>query len=86
MNHRIKMILPIRSRLRIAIIIRVMILRFLLMGFFSFFIFLLGFIGSLEALSWPLCSSKSKAWTGLRKSSAALVELGVETGVGMGVG
>ena len=48
---------------------RVMILRFLLGGFLAFLTFLKGF---LEALSSPVCSSKSKAWTGLRKSSVIL--------------
>ena len=70
-----------RRRLRIVIIVRVMILRFLLTGFFSFFIFLpLWLIGSVEALSSPDCSSKSKAWTGFKKSSTELVGVGVITG------
>ncbi len=67
-----------------AIRIRVMILRFLDLGFFSFFIFLASFlIGVLLAVSCPLCSSKSKAWTGLRKSSVEAA--GVGSGVGAGV-
>lgn len=52
----------------------VIILRFLLIGFFSF----LGFWDLVltgeefvEAFSSPVCSSKSKAWTGLRKSAVA---------------
>lgn len=51
-----------------AMSIRVMILRFLDLGFFSFFIFLASFlvrvlpsVGVLLAVSCPLCSSKSKA-------------------------
>ena len=47
----IKTMPAIRSRLRIAIVMPVMILRFLLMGFFSFFIFLDFLAGSLLAIS-----------------------------------
>ena len=69
-----KMMLAMRRRLRIVIIVPMMILRFLLTGFFSFFIFLpLWLTGSLATLSSPDCSSKSKAWTGFKKSSAELV-------------
>lgn len=67
----------------------VMILRFLLIGFFSF----LGFLaflsvdwcitGSLAALSSPVCSSKLKAWTGFRKSSGLAAGV-VERGCGCG--
>lgn len=73
----------------------VMILRFLLTGFFSFFGFLdflsvTSFIvGSLAALSSPVCSSKSKAWTGFRKSSglaAGVVECGLACGCDCGIG
>ena len=34
-------------------------------------------VGSLAALSSPLCSSKSKAWTGLRKSAVVVRGTGV---------
>ena len=62
------------NRTTMARMMPVMILRFLLMGFFSF----LGFLAcsfileSSLALSSPVCSSKSKVCTGLRKSSVTL--------------
>ena len=83
--QRMKIMPAIRTKLKMPIMIRVMILRFLLTGFFSFFIFFLSWLmGASAALSSPDCSSKSKAWTGLRKSSAELTGVGVEVGVGIG--
>lgn len=79
--QRTKMVPAIRIRLRIVMIMLRMILRFLLVGFLGFFMVLpfwlitgvLGVlvvaIGDAAILSSPLCSSKSKAWTGFRKSS-----------------
>ena len=63
-----------RRMTRIMMITRIIILRFLLTGFFSFFIFLpfwgdCSGVGDLAATKLPVSSSKSKAWTGLRKSS-----------------
>lgn len=76
--QRTTIIPAIRTRLSKAIIIPVMILRFLLAGFLDCFIVLpFWFIVEAEvlevtvgvAVSSPLCSSKLKAWTGFKKSS-----------------
>lgn len=63
----------------------VIILRFLEGVFLTFFIFLEDFlVDSLATLSSPLSSSKSKAWTGLRKSSVmSMGDFLVEDGSGV---
>ena len=51
------------------------ILRFLLTGFLCIFLAFLGLLVVSEgsaAFSSPVCSSKSKAWIGCKKSSAEL--------------
>ena len=89
---------PARIR-RITMMTVMMILRFLwgLAGFS--FIFFLDFLSSLVSIDFslafnsPVASSKSKAWTGFRKSSTGSTTLGsfgvgfgAGSGVGLGVG
>lgn len=66
---------PIKRRTKARIML-VIILRFLLIGFFSFLGFwnlVLAGEEFVEAFNSPVCSSKSKAWTGLRKSAVASI-------------
>ena len=68
-----QMTAPIKRR-TMARIMLVIILRFLLIGFFSFLGFLdLALAGEefAEAFNSPVCSSKSKAWTGFKKSEVS---------------
>ncbi len=61
------------------------ILRFLLTGFLCIFLAFLGLLVVSEgsaAFSSPVCSSKSKAWIGCKKSSAELLGVGFGAMVG----
>ena len=75
---------PIKITIKVSII-PVMILRFLLIGFLGFLDFLLvsSIVFGSAAFNSPLCSSNSKACTGLRKSSVELCGVGFDCGVGL---
>lgn len=80
--QRMSQAMPIISNSTITIIVRLMILRFFDTGFFTFFgleLLRVSVVVCEEVLavfSFPSCSSKSKIWVGLRKSSAAEVLTG----------